>query len=134
MARKSASMRGDVRATAKGFEYVPFTDLYGAQCSLQQSSLATFEQPGSSAIWLGVEDCRMHLDRSQVAMLIAVLKTWYETGSFIQGIDVTAIGSASRVGTAWLKEQPGYDKIREAVDATQEKGSRRDAKAKSRRG
>jgi hypothetical protein len=33
---------------------VEFEDSYGQKCSLQASSLAINEQPGTSAIWLGV--------------------------------------------------------------------------------
>lgn len=42
--------------TSRGFELVEFTDHYGKRCSLQQSSLAIYQKPGSSAVWLGTDD------------------------------------------------------------------------------
>jgi hypothetical protein len=41
------------RTTPRGFPIVEFTDCYGVECSLQASSLANFETPGTSAVWLG---------------------------------------------------------------------------------
>jgi len=40
----------------KRFEVVNFKDHYGTKCSLQASSLAICEKPGTSAVWLGVDD------------------------------------------------------------------------------
>lgn len=97
---------GKVGRTPRGFELVKFKDCYGVECSLQASSLATFEKPGTSAIWLGCEDAkprilvqgqgwqlipmppdyladtRMHLDRRQVASLIAHLQNWLDKDTF----------------------------------------------------
>jgi len=39
--------------TARGFSLLTFEDRYGAECSIQKSSLASEE-----AIWIGVEDAR----------------------------------------------------------------------------
>lgn len=96
--------------TQRGFALNNFIDLYGAECSLQKSSLA-FED----AIWLGVNNVtptimhrdakrlgirtdatcghvdyplpkevhlstRMHLSREQVAELIPVLQKFVDTG------------------------------------------------------
>lgn len=47
---------GKVKKTSRGFEVVDFKDHYGTKCSLQQSSLASYEKPGTSAVWLGVDD------------------------------------------------------------------------------
>lgn len=47
---------GTVKNTERGFEVIGFKDYYGSPCSIQQSSLAIYEQPGSSAIWIGVDD------------------------------------------------------------------------------
>ncbi len=47
---------GIVGHTARGFEIIEFKDRYDHVCSLQQSSLADIEQPGWSAVWLGVDD------------------------------------------------------------------------------
>lgn len=68
--------------TSRGFEVVEFTDRNGQQCSLQQSSVADYEPPGSSAIWLGVNDQRMHISLAQVKELLPLLKSWTKTGSF----------------------------------------------------
>lgn len=73
-----------VEKTQRGFEIVQFKDLYNEDCSLQQSSLAIYEQPGSGAIWFGVKkgNNRMHLSYEQVKELIPLLQNWVETGSF----------------------------------------------------
>ena len=47
---------GKVERTSRGFEVVNFKDHYGTKCSLQASSLAIYEKPGTSAVWLGVDD------------------------------------------------------------------------------
>lgn len=73
----------------RGFAYRPFEDLYGSDCSVQESSLAT-----DDAIWLGVdvpfeskppyneqvEGHRMHLSRGQVAALLPLLECFVRTG------------------------------------------------------
>lgn len=88
-----------VSKTNRGFDIVNFTDHYGVECSLQQSSLATEE-----AVWLGCNDAdpkimvhglgwypiqlpngytantRMHLTRDQVAELLPHLNKFVETG------------------------------------------------------
>ena len=108
---------GKVKKTSRGFEVVDFKDHYGTKCSLQQSSLAIYEKPGTSAVWLGVDDAnpqclhgdaaglgiktdatcgwvkypisdkvllttRMHLNREQVAALIAMLQNWLDADTF----------------------------------------------------
>lgn len=69
---------GRVKATSRGFDYIEFKDHNGEPCSLQVSSLALYQQPGISAVWLGCENNsfhpgtkeplspRMHLDRERV--------------------------------------------------------------------
>ncbi|MES2367010.1 MAG: hypothetical protein V4563_14135 [Pseudomonadota bacterium] len=47
---------GNVKRTHRGFEIISFKDHYGTSCSLQASSLAVYEKPGASAVWLGVDD------------------------------------------------------------------------------
>lgn len=90
--------------TNRGFPIIHFTDLYGARCSLQKSSLAT-----EDAIWLGIDDAdpkilasrtpqggtgwvpyeipedvslttRMHLTRKQAKKLVKALKVFIKTG------------------------------------------------------
>jgi hypothetical protein len=47
---------GRVRKTQRGFETVQFKDHYGHSCSVQQSSLAIYRSPGTSALWIGPND------------------------------------------------------------------------------
>lgn len=90
--------------TERGFARVTFTDKYGAQCSLQKSSLAT-----EDCVWLGADDLglkvfkpgdgweevdpnqllgtnqwvantRMHLTRMDVAILLPHLQKFVQTG------------------------------------------------------
>lgn len=86
--------------TSRGFSYGVFTDLYGSEISIQDSSLAT-----EPAIWLGPEDAepqrlipgrgwtpvefppdtlfttRMHINKEQALELIDVLKRFVDTDS-----------------------------------------------------
>ena len=83
---------GKVRKTGRGFEIINFIDKYGDEASLQQSSLAEYEEPGMSAVWIGLDHekyhlgeklgARMHLDREQVEALIYHLQNWLENNSF----------------------------------------------------
>jgi hypothetical protein len=87
---------GEVEKTERGFEIVNFVDIYNNRCSLQQSSVIReadendnfapdpFENPGSSAVWLGITDqpSRMHLNRRQVQGLIQHLAAWLTRGTF----------------------------------------------------
>ena len=73
-----------VGTTERGFEIILFLDTYACGCSLQQSSLAEYELPGTSAVWLGKGLNRMHLRREQVQELIEVLRCWLNTGSFVR--------------------------------------------------
>lgn len=87
--------------TERGFDISEFTDLYNNVCSIQKSSLAFVD-----AIWLGIDNpkltiyenetkgkylvteipsnfsvnCRMHLNREQVAKLLPLLNKFVETG------------------------------------------------------
>jgi hypothetical protein len=97
-------------ATSRGFSRGEFKDLYGIECSIQKSSLAS-----EDAIWLGVNkanpqimasdaarhgvvttettgfvpypvpscvsfDTRMHLNQKQAAALITILKRFVDSG------------------------------------------------------
>lgn len=55
---KKKQKLGKLDHTHNGFEFVQFEDHYGANCSLQASSLAIYEKPGTSAVWLGVNDAK----------------------------------------------------------------------------
>jgi hypothetical protein len=78
---------GKVERIDNGFELVRFVDASEHECSLQQSSLAEFEEPGTSAVRLGVGvgPNRMHLRREQVESLVSALQNWLDTGSFGEG-------------------------------------------------
>lgn len=80
-----------LKKSERGFSFVEFTDLYGAECSLQKSSLAT-----EDAIWFGVDingsgenlhRGRMHLSRVQVAELLPLLQHFADTGKLPQEIE-----------------------------------------------
>jgi hypothetical protein len=73
----------EIEHTERGFEIIEFKDLYGVKCSLQQSSLALYTTPGSSAIWLGGDEDRMHLNEEQVGKLIEYLTNWLKHGTFV---------------------------------------------------
>lgn len=79
---------GEVKSTGRGFELVEFNDHYGTPCTLQQSSLAVYTQPGTSAVWLGPGTTRMHLDVKQVRALVRHLRAWLKTGSFELPLDI----------------------------------------------
>lgn len=90
--------------TKRGFRIDKFVDLYGAECSIKKSSLAT-----DDAIWIGITDAkpiilgskvrddltgwvkypvpddvqirtRMHLNREQVKALMPILQRFVDTG------------------------------------------------------
>ena len=93
----------------RGFAIINFTDIYGAACSIQKSSLAT-----EDAIWFGCDDAdlkimasqtpqggtgwvpyhipedvsvstRMHLTRDQVRELLPILQAFVDTGELPEG-------------------------------------------------
>ena len=55
---KNKKKLGKVTKTGWGFEIVEFRDRYDVPCSLQASSLAEYEKPGTSAVWLGTDDAQ----------------------------------------------------------------------------
>lgn len=72
------ALLGEETRTGRGFPVVEFRDHYGHKCSLQASSLADYEQPGVSAVWLGVDDAEPEVLASQAAAL--GIKTEETTG------------------------------------------------------
>ncbi len=62
-------------ANDRGFLKGKFKDLYGYDCSIQKSSLAT-----QDCIWLGCKGNRMHLTQDMAAELIPLLQHFVETG------------------------------------------------------
>jgi hypothetical protein len=65
-----------------GFPGIEFRDGYKKLCSVEMSSLASNPEPGTTALWLGVNGHRMHLMREQVEALQWVLETWLCEGGF----------------------------------------------------
>ena len=75
------SALGKLERTDRGLEVIDFKDRYDRTCSIQQSSLAVFTTPGTSAIWLGRGRDRMHLDIKMVKALELHLRRWIEDGT-----------------------------------------------------
>jgi hypothetical protein len=69
-----------VEKTNRGFQIIKFQDRYGEECSLQQSSLADYEPPGTSALWFGVGGNRMHLDLHLINQILPHLVQWAANG------------------------------------------------------
>ena len=68
------------KVTGRGFVAGDFRDLYGQECSIQESSSAEYY-----ALWLGVGGCRMHLTHAQAKDLAKVLRAFVKDrglGSF----------------------------------------------------
>ena len=58
---------GKQKRSGRGFPLVEFKDYYDTPCSLQASSLALYQQPGISAIWLGCDDADPKVLASEAA-------------------------------------------------------------------
>lgn len=63
-------MLGEPKKTNRGFDLIKFEDAYGNECSLQQSSAVgdsddAIDNPGSSFIWLGIDDSKPSVMKSQ---------------------------------------------------------------------
>lgn len=77
----------EINLTERGFEVADAMDSNGKEWSLQQSSAIgdyddSFDRPGSSYVWLGSGEERMHLNREQVGELVSCLVNWLRSGSF----------------------------------------------------
>lgn len=67
-------MLGKYERTGHGFGSVGFEDAYGHQCSLQQSSAIgsddnSLNTPGSSFVWLGLDDGNPEVMKSNAGAL-----------------------------------------------------------------
>lgn len=77
---------GRVEKTCRNFEIIEFKDYYDKECSVQVSSVIiekypdAFEKPGTSALWIGQGDERMHLNREQARVLCNIINSWLATG------------------------------------------------------
>lgn len=116
---------GVLTKTERGFALHEFTDLYGVECRLQKSSLAT-----DDAIWLGAKDIglkrfvpyqgwsdvelemdplgvnhiantSMHLNREQVAALLPLLQGFVETGDLAAPSHAGSREAAEPEPVAW---------------------------------
>ena len=63
---------GELETTGRGFEIVKLIDAYGIECSVQQSSASAdtedaYDRPGSSYLWVGVDDPEPKVMRSQAS-------------------------------------------------------------------
>ncbi len=101
-----------MKKTQRGFSYQEFKDTRGNKCSIQKSSIATEDRiwlgsnelglegfyPNTHEPWRPltemeikikfgcidiVDNCRMELNRKQVARLIPLLQKFVDTGDFI---------------------------------------------------
>lgn len=57
---------GKSKRTQRGFDLLEFKDYNDHPCSLQASSLALYEQPGTSAVWFGSDDAAPKVLADQV--------------------------------------------------------------------
>ena len=109
-------VRMEIKKTERGFEIIRFRDFYGAECSLQQSSLALYDQPGSSAVWLGYGDHRIHINLELMKALLLHLENWVENGSFYKREDgITQLSSA--IACYSLMDQTGLQQLRQALES-----------------
>lgn len=65
---------GELDKTPRGFEIVKLTDAYGVECSVQQSSACAdtddaYNRPGSSYLWIGVDNPEPKVMRSQASLV-----------------------------------------------------------------
>jgi hypothetical protein len=70
-----------IRKTERGFQIIEFMDENAQSCTIQQSSLALYEKPGTSALWIGAHPNRMHLTDKQLKKIMPHLQAWLDTGS-----------------------------------------------------
>lgn len=60
-------MIGELTKTPSGFQRRSFEDFDGHKCSIQQSSIALYEQPGTSALRIGIDDPEPRILASQAS-------------------------------------------------------------------
>lgn len=73
---------GKISETSRGFSCVEFEDFYNKKCSLQCSSIVldyddAFDNPGSSGVWLGIDD------PEPVVMAVVAAKLGVETNQTV---------------------------------------------------
>jgi hypothetical protein len=104
-----------IEKTERGFELIEFKDIYGSECSLQQSSIAIYEKPGTSAIWFGVENNRMHIDFELLKKLLPYLQRWMKNGSFHERENDT-MELSSVIACYELMDQTGLLRLKQAYE------------------
>ena len=105
-----------IEKTERGFELIKFKDIYGSECSLQQSSIALCERPGTSAIWFGTEDNRMHINLELLKKLLPYLKNWVENGSFGEE-EKNPMKLSSAIACYELLDQAGLLQLKRAFES-----------------
>lgn len=79
---------GKQKRTAQGFPLIEFGDIVEQMCALEASTLIdtdspkAFDNPGTSAVWLGPIGQEMHLNKNQARALVLHLRIWLKTGKF----------------------------------------------------
>ena len=74
----------ELKKTRRGFLIGNFKDSNNKECSIQESSVATY-----GAIWLGVNGtARMHIGRTQAAELIPLLQYFVDYGMLPAPLEV----------------------------------------------
>lgn len=72
---------GKITKTSRGFPIIEFKDRYDEKCSLQMSSLADYAKPGTSAVWLGLDDVKpmcLHGDAKALGIKTEAICGWVE--------------------------------------------------------
>lgn len=105
-----------IEKTERGFELIKFKDIYGSECSLQQSSIALRKRPGTGAIWFGVEDNRMHIDLGLMKELLPYLQNWVKDGSFSKE-EKNSMELSSAIACYELMDQVGLLQLKQAFDS-----------------
>lgn len=105
-----------IEKTGRGFEVIDFKDIHGNECSLQQSSTALCEKPGTGAIWFGIDENRMHIDFNLLKELLPHLQNWVKNGSFHKRDDgIMKLSSA--IVCYELMDQTGLLGLKQALDS-----------------
>ena len=105
-----------IEKTERGFEVIEFKDIYGNECSLQQSSIALCEKPGTGAIWFGISHNRMHIDFELLEALLPYLENWMKSGSFNKE-EKNPMKLSSAIACYELMDQAGLLRLRRAFES-----------------
>lgn len=125
------------RETGRGFDVAEFKDYNDITCSLQASSLAIYEDPGTSAVWLGCDDLNpmvMWEDAEKLGIKTNATSGWipYPIPSCVSvssrmHLTRERVEWLVRALNGWLKtgkinqkvvENPGWSRLREHSEYT----------------